>query len=83
MTHEDLILQTLDALYVLHGEAVSIVDASTLARHLGTSATRVAETLLHLESRGLVDASTARLTMAGLATAAALSAARVTAHVAA
>jgi len=82
MTREQLILSTLDALYILHGESVR-VDASAIARRIGARPVQVAEALFHLESRGLVDASTAALTLPGLAAAAALSAARATATVAA
>ena len=42
------------------------IDASSLGRAVGLSASQAAEALLELESRGLVDASRARLTMKGL-----------------
>jgi hypothetical protein len=48
------------------------IDASALARSCGVSATRAADALVELERTGLVDASKARLTMLGLARAAAL-----------
>jgi Mn-dependent DtxR family transcriptional regulator len=82
MTHESLVLGTLDALYLLHGENLR-VDASAIGRRIGARPTEVARALLHLESKGLVDASQARLTMAGLAAAAAFAAARATAGAAA
>ncbi len=75
MTHETLILSTLDSLFVLHGMNAA-VDASAIARRVGTSPTRVAEALLHLEGKGLVDATKARLTLAGLSAAAAFAAHR-------
>lgn len=70
-----LILSVIDSLFVLQGSGVA-PDASALARRLGTSCSAVGRTLIHLEHRGLVDVSTARLTMQGLAVAAALRAAR-------
>ncbi len=82
MTHETLVLGTLDTLYLLHSENLR-VDASAIARRIGARPTEVAHALIHLESRGLVDAAQARLTMAGLAVAAAFAAARATASAAA
>ncbi len=71
-TRDTLVLDVLDALYT-RTDAPS--DASTLALHLGVTPTRVAEALLHLERRGMADASRARLTLRGLAAASALNAA--------
>ncbi len=82
MTHESLVLGTLDTLYLLHGENLR-VDASAIARRIGARPTEVGQALLHLESRGLADATSARLTMAGLAAAAAFAAARATSTAAA
>lgn len=73
--NDQLILETLDCLMVLHGEGAH-VDAGSLARHLGVRPTEVAQALLHLERKGLADAGTARLTLAGLTAAAALAAHR-------
>ncbi len=72
---EHLILSTLDSLYVLSGSGFP-TDAGGIGRRTGRSASEVAEALLHLERRGLVDASRARLTLAGLAAATALAACR-------
>jgi Mn-dependent DtxR family transcriptional regulator len=79
MTHS-IILETLDSLLVLHGLNVR-VDAGALARRLGVRPTEVAHALVHLERRGLADAATARLTLAGLAAATALAAHRVSSEI--
>jgi Mn-dependent DtxR family transcriptional regulator len=68
---DQLILGTLDSLYHL-SEMTLPTDAGAIARRLGRSASEVGAALLHLERRGLADASLARLTLAGLAAAAAL-----------
>ena len=60
---------TLIALFDL-GRLDRPATADSLAEVLGASALRVAETLLELERRGLVDAGRCRLTMIGLAVAA-------------
>lgn len=70
MERRHLIFATLDALLEL--TAVSRPETGALCRLVGASPTRVAEALLHLERRGLVDASRVRLTMSGLAAASAL-----------
>jgi len=67
--------RVLEALYRLSGEgddAGAPLDASGLGRVLGVSPTRAAEALVRLEHLGLVDAARARLTLRGLAVAAAL-----------
>ncbi len=64
MERED-ILATLYAVFAL-SRANLRVDASSVGRAVGLSASQAAEALLELESRGLVDASRARLTMKGL-----------------
>jgi Mn-dependent DtxR family transcriptional regulator len=46
-------------------------DAGSIAKALGARPTQVGEALLVLERRGLVDAARVRLTMVGLAVAAA------------
>jgi DNA-binding IclR family transcriptional regulator len=61
------------ALYCLSRDTCHI-DASELARAVGVSPTLAAGALLTLEHAGLVDATRARLTMLGLARAAALGA---------
>ena len=68
-----VILGTLDALLAL-ARMDHPASAGLVADRLGVSATRVAEALLHLEGRGLADASAVRLTLAGLAAASALAA---------
>lgn len=73
MTHEALVLGLLDVLLSLADRPAT---ASRLGTRLGVSPLRVAEGLLHLERRGLVDAGKARLTLRGLAIATALRAAR-------
>ena len=74
MTHQ-LILSIVDSLFVLQGSGVR-PSPSSLARRLGTSSTEVGRALTHLHRKGIVDATTVRLTMRGLAVAAALRAAR-------
>ena len=63
--NKDTILPVLHALYVQSSEA-SFVDVGVLSRRTGFSPIRVAEALLHLERKGLCDASRCRLTMHGL-----------------
>lgn len=63
---DQLIQRTLQAIFSLSRETLP-VDATSLARVVGTSPMRVAEALVELERRGWVDASRARLTMLGLA----------------
>lgn len=63
---QQLLNNTLQAMFSL-SRATLPVDASSIARVVGTSPMRVAEALVVLEQRGLVDASRARLTMLGLA----------------
>jgi hypothetical protein len=60
--------QVLYALFCLSRETRHI-DASSIAATLGLTPTRAAAALLALERAGLVDASRARLTMLGLASA--------------
>jgi len=60
--------QVLHALFCLSRDTRHI-DATTLAAALSLTPTRAAAALLVLEHAGLVDASRARLTMLGLATA--------------
>ena len=67
--HQALVLATLDALFTLADRGT---DASGLALRLGTTPTAVAKALVHLEQRGLADASAIRLTLRGLAAATAL-----------
>lgn len=62
------------ALYCLSRDTCHI-DATSVGRAAGVSATVAAEVLVRLERAGLVDATRARLTMLGLARAARLSAA--------
>jgi hypothetical protein len=62
------------ALYCLSRDTCHI-DATSLGRTAGVSATAAAEALVNLERAGLVDASRARLTMLGLARAARIEAA--------
>lgn len=73
MNHEALVLGLLDLLLSLADRPAT---AGRLGMRLGVSPLRVAEGLLHLERRGLVDAGKARLTLRGLAIASALRAAR-------
>ncbi|MCA9580557.1 MAG: hypothetical protein KC416_02105 [Myxococcales bacterium] len=68
---KNLLLQTLDTLFVL-GAAELQPDVELLSRRIRVSVSDVAEALLHLETRGLVDAGKVRLTMRGLAAATAL-----------
>ena len=79
-TRDTLVLDVLDVLYT---RAHVPSDASSLALYLGVSPTRVAEALLHLEKRGMVDAIKVRLTLRGLTAAASLNAAQRSAIVAA
>ena len=67
--HQSLVLAVLDALFTLADRAT---DASGLALRLGATPTAVARALVHLEQRGLADATKIRLTLAGLAAATAL-----------
>jgi hypothetical protein len=60
--------QVLYALFCLSRDTRHI-DATTLAAALSLTPTRAADALLALEHAGLVDASRARLTMLGLASA--------------
>jgi hypothetical protein len=60
--------QVLHALFCL-SRANQHISATTLAASVGTTPTRAAAGLLALERAGLVDATRARLTMLGLATA--------------
>ena len=60
--------QILHALFCLSRDTRRI-SATTLAERAGMTATLAAATLVELEHAGLVDASRARLTMIGLATA--------------
>lgn len=71
MNREQMILATLIALFDL-AQGDDPARADNLAGRIGATPTAVAEALLHLERRGLVDAGRARLTMRGLAAAAAL-----------
>ena len=64
MTREE-IQATLHAVFEL-SRANLHIDAGSIGRAVGLSATQAAEALLALESKGLVDASRARLTMKGL-----------------
>jgi hypothetical protein len=65
----------LHALFALSRDTQHI-SAATLADAVGTTPTRAAATLIALERAGLCDASRARLTMLGLATAARMGSAR-------
>ena len=67
------IAQVLD---ILHQNQVRGVpsDAGRIARRLGYTATEVAEVLLDLDRKGLVDATRACLTMGGFVAATALTA---------
>lgn len=64
-----LLFRVLGALYRLSPTQARI-DASALARRLGTSPTEAALALVRLEQLGLADASRARLTLRGLVVAA-------------
>lgn len=73
MNREQLILGTLLSLFDLahdlgHSESVRV---NRVAGRLGASAAAVQAALVHLESRALVDAGRVRLTLRGLAVAAA------------
>ncbi len=61
----------------LLARAEAPTDAGALARALGRTSTQVAGALLHLESKGLVDAARVRLTLRGLAAASSLRRSRV------
>ncbi len=67
----DTRLQILD---ILRQRADRRTDVGHLAARLSVSRTQVAEALLHLERKGLVDAGELRLTLGGLAAAQALAA---------
>lgn len=69
--HHDVLLLTLDSLFTLSAQTVEPTPMR-LAVEVGVREAVVIEALHHLESRGLVDAGRVRLTMRGLATAAAL-----------
>jgi hypothetical protein len=68
MTDSNEQQQVLYALFCLSRDTQHI-DATTLAAALSLTPTRAASALLALEREGLVDASRARLTMLGLASA--------------
>jgi hypothetical protein len=74
MTQYAILFDTLDALFTQSRDGRPDVDG--LAHLVGACPQRVAEALSHLERRGLVDAQRARLTLRGLAVAAALHAER-------
>jgi len=74
MTATQMQQEVLIALFRLC-RATRHVSAKTLAEAVGTTPTRAAACLVELEHAGLCDASRARLTMLGLATAAQLGAA--------
>lgn len=57
---------------VLLDRAERRTDAGILATLCGVSRTQIAEALLHLDRKGLVDASRVKLTLPGLAAANAL-----------
>lgn len=63
---DQLLHNTLQVIFTL-SRATLPVDATAIARIIGTSPMRIAEALVVLEQRGWVDASRARLTMLGLA----------------
>lgn len=63
---DQLLHNTLHAIFTL-SRATLPVDATAIARMIGTSPMRIAEALVELERRGWVDAGKARLTMLGLA----------------
>jgi Mn-dependent DtxR family transcriptional regulator len=65
-----LLFALLDALYTLSPTQARL-DAPSLARRLGVSPSDAARALVRLEQLGLVDAVRVRLTMRGLAVAAA------------
>jgi hypothetical protein len=65
----------LHALFALSRDTLHI-SAASLADAVGTTPTRAAAALIALERAGLCDASRARLTMLGLATAAQMGSAR-------
>lgn len=74
MNDETLLFGTLRALFQLARTDLP-ADAGTLAARLGVRPVRLAQALLHLERKGLVDAGRVRLTLHGLAVAASLDAA--------
>lgn len=57
---------------VLFDRAERRTDVGLLAEHCGVSRTQIAEVLLQLDEKGLVDASRVKLTLQGLAAANAL-----------
>ena len=57
---------------VLLDRAELRTDAGHLAKRCGVTRTQIAEALLHLDRKGLVDASRVKLTLSGLAAANAL-----------
>ena len=57
---------------VLLDRAELRTDAGHLAKQCGVTRTQIAEALLHLDRKGLVDASRVKLTLSGLAAANAL-----------
>jgi DNA-binding MarR family transcriptional regulator len=65
MNNDDL-YATLYALYTL-SRATLPIDAGAIGRLISLTPTQVASALIELERAGLVNASRARLTMAGLA----------------
>ncbi len=69
----ELLFAVLDVLYTLSPTQARL-NAGTLARRLGVAPHEAACALVHLEQRGLADAGRARLTLRGLAVAAALAA---------
>ncbi len=69
--HQTLLLDTLNVLFVLSAESLEPTIAR-LTHHIGVHEADVVDALFHLESRGLVTAHNRRLTMRGLAAAAAL-----------
>ncbi len=83
MNREHLILGTLFSLYDLAGELPrgrharhAASRSLTIAGRLGVSSEAVRAALAHLEGKGLVDADHVRLTLKGLAVAAAFRAHR-------
>lgn len=61
-----------EILNVLLDRAERRTDVGVLAGHCGAARREIAEALLHLDRKGLVDASQVRLTLQGLAAATAL-----------
>lgn len=68
---QDLLLLTLDALFSLAADSVE-PTLGRVSAHVGAPEAAIVDALHHLESRGLVSAEKRRLTMRGLAAAAAL-----------